>query len=135
MLCSFSLRILICEKTVGNIGTSCIVLKFIQSKFFPPNKSLIWNTLWNLESCFLIIQLFIPKKAKVCLLQLDPLRVPATYAVVPSSGKRAYCFAVDLHGINTNYKNICVCVWQQNRYTAVREMWTLFENIKEMIFF
>lgn len=72
----------------------------------------------------------------MCLLQLDPLRAPATYAVIPSSGKRAYCFAVDCMALIPIIKIfLCVC----DSKTGIQQLgkceYYLFVNIKEMILF
>lgn len=101
---------------------------------YPKSLIIVWNALYNLESCFLLINLFTPKKGKVGPLQLGNLRISEIYAVVPSSGKKEYCFAVDYKAlIQIKYKNI-LCV-TGNMCTTVREMWTLtvYLNIKEML--
>lgn len=72
----------------------------------------------------------------MCLLQLDLLRVSATYAVVPSSGKRAYCFAVDYMALIPIIKIVlCVCDSKTGTQQLGKCEHYLFENIKEMIFF
>ena len=112
-------------KRLGNIGAAYVGLKLIQNNEHFPKKSLIrlWNILYNIESCFLIFNLFIPKKGKVCLLQLDDFRIPEICAVVPSSGKREYCFPVDyMTLIHTITVFLCVYDNQGNMCTTVRVM-------------
>lgn len=95
-------------------------------------KSLIilWNTLYNLKSYFLLINLFTPKKGKEGPLQLGNLRISEIYAVVPSSGKKEYCFAVDYKAlIKINYKIFCVCD-REICVQLIREMCTLAMYLK-----
>ena len=44
----------------------------------------------------------------MCLLQLD-VKISEIYAVIPSSGKREYCFGTDYLSFDT-IKIVCVCV-------------------------
>lgn len=72
----------------------------------------------------------------MCLLQLYHLRTPTIYAVVPSTGKREYYFAVDCMALIQIIK-ICLCVTVNKIVIQqLRECeHYVFENIKEMIFF
>lgn len=88
----FCLGVLICEKTLGNTGTSYIGLKLIQNSSYLSQNHLLFfgiDYIYNLESCFLFINLVTPKKGKVGL-KLDNLSISEIYTVVPSSGKKEY---------------------------------------------
>lgn len=120
---------MICEKPTLSVWIKVNKTQWLISK----SLTILWNTLYNFESCFLVIDLFIQRKAK-SLLWPDYLTKFTVHTVVPPGGRTGYCFAIHYVALTLTKSNLCVCV--PARYVRLRVMNTVYlRMVREYLHF